>query len=150
MIGQIDIEVDNYLRTHNPTRTNDEDDFKAPKKESFNNIIKKKQMKPKNEIDTDIFTDFEKNNYMLNEKIKKGYDNNTINNHNLFFLNNDLRNGSASRLTNTTFKKQKEELIVDRFQYLTKNVQDPEKIVLPFPRGGESTRKIKKSGPVIS
>jgi hypothetical protein len=146
IMGHLDIEVDNYLRTNNLTRTN-EDDFKPPNKEPFSNIIKKNKTKIKNENEVDIFDDFEKKNKLLNEQIKNGK--NEIINNNLFFVNNDLRTGSATRLTNATFKKQKEELIVDRFQYLTKNFQDPNKIVLPFERGGECTRKIKKSGAII-
>lgn len=46
-----------------------------------------------------------------------------------------------SRLDTLQFQKEKESIINDRFQFLTKNFQDPNKLVLPFPRGGEITRE---------
>jgi hypothetical protein len=56
---------------------------------------------------------------------------------------NDIRNGNASRKDFKEFKETKEgEQMFDyQFQYLTRNVQDPNHIVMPIPRGGESTRK---------
>jgi hypothetical protein len=56
---------------------------------------------------------------------------------------NDIRNGNASRKDFKQFKETKEgEQMFDyQFQYLTRNVQDPDHLVMSIPRGGESTRK---------
>ena len=56
---------------------------------------------------------------------------------------NDIRQGDASRSNTKEFKEQNEALqIFDyQFQYLDRNFQDPNHIVMPIPRGGESTRK---------
>ena len=61
---------------------------------------------------------------------------------NIDILNN-LRNGSSTRLESEQWKKDKEMIVNDRFEYLNRNTQNPNNIVLPFPRGGEMTRKIK-------
>jgi len=55
---------------------------------------------------------------------------------------NDLRTGNCTRLDTNQWKKEKEQVVNDRFEYLTRNVQNPNNIVLPFPRGGEMTRKL--------
>ena len=52
----------------------------------------------------------------------------------------DLR-GNCTRLSNENMNKEKETIENMRFDFLTKNFQDPDKIVLPFPRGGELTRE---------
>jgi hypothetical protein len=54
----------------------------------------------------------------------------------------DIRNGDSSRSNTKNFKKQQESLqLLDfQFSYLDKNFQDPQHIVMPIPRGGESTR----------
>lgn len=52
----------------------------------------------------------------------------------------DLR-GNCTRLSNEHMNRKKETLENMRFDFLTKNFQDPDKIVLPFPRGGELTRE---------
>jgi len=54
---------------------------------------------------------------------------------------NDLRSGSATRLDSNQWKINKEQKITNRFEYLDRNVQNPNNIVMPFPRGGEMTRK---------
>jgi hypothetical protein len=58
-------------------------------------------------------------------------------------ISNDIRNGDASRLDTKEFKEYKEaqQFFDYQFQYLDKNYQDPNHIVMPIPRGGESTRK---------
>ncbi len=55
----------------------------------------------------------------------------------------DIRNGNASRKDFKEFKvtKESEQMFDYQFSYLTRNVQDPNHIVMPIPRGGESTRK---------
>jgi hypothetical protein len=56
---------------------------------------------------------------------------------------NDIRSGNASRKDFKEFKeiKEGEQMFDYQFQYLTRNIQDPNHIVMPIPRGGESTRK---------
>lgn len=58
-------------------------------------------------------------------------------------ISNDIRYGDASRYDTKEFKevKEREQLFDYQFQYLDRNFQDPNHIVMPMPRGGESTRK---------
>jgi len=53
---------------------------------------------------------------------------------------NILRYGESTRLENKNFKKYNETIKNNRFEFLDRNVQNPDNIVLPFPRGGENTR----------
>ena len=55
---------------------------------------------------------------------------------------NDIRNGNQSRIDTKDFKMIKESRTTfdHQFQYLDRNYQDPNNIVLPFPRGGDQTR----------
>ena len=55
-------------------------------------------------------------------------------------VSNDIRFGINSRSDFDKFKKKREELVQDRFEYLDRNFQNPKNIILPFPRGGEITR----------
>ena len=57
-------------------------------------------------------------------------------------VSNDIRNGDSSRLNTKNLKRQQEssQLFEFQFSYLDKNFQDPQHIVMPIPRGGESTR----------
>ena len=59
-------------------------------------------------------------------------------------VSSDIRNGSYSRLETKFFREKKEEqqLFDYTFQYLDKDFQDPKNVVMPIPRGGESTRKL--------
>jgi hypothetical protein len=56
-------------------------------------------------------------------------------------ISNDIRNGEDSRLENHKFKRIKEAEVIDRFDFLDKNYQNPQNLILPFPRGGDLTRK---------
>lgn len=58
-------------------------------------------------------------------------------------ISNDIRYGDASRYDTKQFKqtKESEQLFDYQFQYLDRNFQDPNHIVMSIPRGGESTRK---------
>jgi hypothetical protein len=58
-------------------------------------------------------------------------------------ISNSIRNINSSRNDYREFKLEKEKEIMfgHVFQYLDKNVQDPNKLIMPIPRGGESTRK---------
>ena len=55
--------------------------------------------------------------------------------------NNNIRNGKSTRLENETFYKKQESTINNRQDILFKNYQNPKNLILPFPRGGEITRK---------
>lgn len=58
-----------------------------------------------------------------------------------FDTNNSIRNGKSTRLDNETFYKKQESTINDRRDIIFKNYQNPKNLILPFPRGGEITRK---------
>ncbi len=87
-----------------------------------------------NELNNDNLTD---NFYYtnINKGAGRGFGNLTI--------STNIRNGNDSRNDNKDFKGKKEEqLFFDyQFNYLDKNFQNPDNVVLPFPRGGETTRK---------
>lgn len=52
-----------------------------------------------------------------------------------------ITRGQFSRLDNPNFQKNRESLDDMRLPFLNKNFQDPNKLVLPFARGGEMTRE---------
>ncbi len=58
-------------------------------------------------------------------------------------VSNDIRSGDASRTDTKEFKEYREsqQLFEFQFQYLDRNVQDPNHLVMSIPRGGETTRK---------
>ena len=89
------------------------------------------------------------------------YDNNIINNNNEkkldFYYNNknitagrgfgnlnisnEIRNANSSRFRENKIENEKIQMFDYKFQYLDKNIQDPDHLIMPIPRGGESTRK---------
>ena len=58
-------------------------------------------------------------------------------------ISNDIRYGNSSRTDTKEFKEVREscQLFDYQFQYLDKNYQDPNHIVMPIPRGGNTTRE---------
>lgn len=56
-------------------------------------------------------------------------------------MSNDIRKGQFTRLSNDVFFKNQETMINERSEFLSKNFQDPKNLILPFTRGGETTRK---------
>jgi hypothetical protein len=58
-------------------------------------------------------------------------------------ISNNIRNGNSSRNDNKEFKELREssQLFDYQFQYLDRNFQDPDHIVMPIPRGGNTTRE---------
>ncbi len=58
-------------------------------------------------------------------------------------ISNDIRNGNSSRTDSKEFKEIREssQLFDYQFQYLDRNFQDPTHIVMPIPRGGNTTRE---------
>ena len=58
-------------------------------------------------------------------------------------ISDEIRKGEFTKDELKDFKKEKEEenLLDFHYQILSRNFQDPEHIVPPFPRGGENTRK---------
>jgi hypothetical protein len=57
-------------------------------------------------------------------------------------INNDIRNGSQSRQHADQFKVIRGSDTVDRFDYIDNRYSNPNNLVLPFPRSGETTRKL--------
>jgi hypothetical protein len=58
-------------------------------------------------------------------------------------ISNDMHYGNSSRTDTKEFKEIREsnQLFDYQFQYLDRNFQDPDHIVMPFPRGGNTTRE---------
>jgi hypothetical protein len=59
-------------------------------------------------------------------------------------ISDNVRFGLDTRRYNDEFRNINEGSILDRFDILDKNVQNPNNIVLPFPQGGVQTRNNKK------
>jgi hypothetical protein len=96
---------------------------KNKKINSENNLLFNNKKKIQLHNDNNIFE-----RYHITEKIN--------NNHNI-----DISRSSVNtRLENNNFRKTRETMIENRFQFLTKNFQDPNHLILPFARGGEITR----------
>jgi hypothetical protein len=53
----------------------------------------------------------------------------------------DMRFGNSSRIVNRERKVERESAMINRFEYLDRNVQDPNNLVMTIPRGGACTRK---------
>ena len=47
-------------------------------------------------------------------------------------MNNDIRKGEFTRLSNDDYFKRQESIINDRSEFLSKNYQDPKNLILPF------------------
>jgi hypothetical protein len=58
-------------------------------------------------------------------------------------VSTDIRNGDSSRKDTKDYKlsKEGEQLFDYQFQYLTRNIQDPNHLIMEIPRGGEMTRR---------
>lgn len=56
-------------------------------------------------------------------------------------VSNEIRNGVPTRSENDVFNQRIESEVNDRRDILFKDYQNPHNIILPFPRGGEITRK---------
>jgi len=57
-------------------------------------------------------------------------------------ISNDIHYSNSSRIDTKEYKESREssQLFDYQFQYLDRNFQDPNHIVLPIPRGGDTTR----------
>jgi hypothetical protein len=55
---------------------------------------------------------------------------------------NEIRNGNSSREDTKEYRENREatQMFEHQFSFLDRNFQDPKHIVMPIPRGGESTR----------
>ena len=62
-------------------------------------------------------------------------------------ISNDIRNGSCTRLENSSKKINSEKEINDRYDLINKNFQNPDNLIMPFARGGDITRSNKKTTP---
>lgn len=56
-------------------------------------------------------------------------------------ISNNIRIGDFTRTETRNFKAKKESEIVERWQFIDNRFQNPNNLVMPIPRGGESTRK---------
>ena len=58
-------------------------------------------------------------------------------------VSNDMHFGNSSRIDTKQYKEMREgdQLFDYQFQYLDRNFQNPNNIVMPTPRGGNSTRE---------
>jgi hypothetical protein len=56
-------------------------------------------------------------------------------------VSNGIRIGDFTRTETRNFKAQKEGEVIDRWQYIDTRFQNANNLVMPIPRGGESTRK---------
>lgn len=57
-------------------------------------------------------------------------------------INNDIRFASQSRQHTDGFRINRESETLDRFEYIDDRYSNPNNLVLPFSRGGETTRKL--------
>jgi len=107
----------------------------------------------------------DKTNIMLNSKFKPNdynvlyfnNNNNNDNNDNYYYninnqpgrgfgdlnISNNIRNSNSSRYDYKDYKIniEAQQFFDYQFNYLDKNFQNPDNIILPFPRGGDFTRK---------
>jgi hypothetical protein len=56
-------------------------------------------------------------------------------------ISNDIRIGDFTRTETKNFKAKKETEVIDRWQFIDNRYQNPSNLVMPIPRGGETTRK---------
>ena len=56
-------------------------------------------------------------------------------------VNNKIRKSESSRDSTVDFKLYRESEIIDRFEFIDDRYTNPNNLVLPFPRSGETTRK---------
>lgn len=57
-------------------------------------------------------------------------------------INNDIRNASQSRQHTDGFRVNRESETLNRFDYIDNRYSNPNNLVLPFSRGGETSRKL--------
>lgn len=56
-------------------------------------------------------------------------------------ISNNIRFGDFTRTETKHFKANKESEVIDRWEYIDNRFQNPTNLIMPIPRGGESTRK---------
>ena len=96
--------------------------------------LKKAQITSKNKV---IQPAMQSSQYCNNKSMEAGRGFGNLN------ISNEIRNGDSSRSQTENFKRHQESVqIFDyQFQYLDKDFQDPNHIVMPIPRGGNTTRE---------
>ena len=78
----------------------------------------------------------------LNEKVYfTGYDTGPGRGFGNLVISNDIRIGDFTRTETKNFKVDKESEVIDRWEYIDNIFQNSNNLVMPIPRGGESTRK---------
>jgi hypothetical protein len=111
-------------------------------------------IKSKDKVQIKLNDNFNPNNFDL--QYSNAFNNNS--NNNFYYTNkstsagkgfgnldisNGIRVGGSSRVDSQQFKEDRERRVSfeHQFQYLTRDYQNPDNIVMEFPRGGETTRK---------
>jgi len=117
-------------------------DFWLSKEKSIDNEskLKKSQLTTKEKIDTKS-NHQQDTQYCNNKSMSAGRGFGNLN------ISNDIRYGGSSRMDTKEFKEKQEsrQMLDFHFQYLDKDYQNPNNIVMPIPRGGDMTRKQKST-----
>ena len=100
--------------------------------------LKKAQITSKNKV---IQPAMQSSQYCNNKSMEAGRGFGNLN------ISNDIRYGGSSRMDTKEFKEKQEsrQMLDFHFQYLDKDYQNPNHIVMPIPRGGDMTRKQKSA-----
>jgi len=105
-----------------------------------NNIELKKNLKPDDFTLPYLNTNNNKNIdfYYNNKDLGAGRGFGNLN------ISNEIRNSNSSRYDNPNFREyiENKQFFDYRFNYLDKNFQNPNNLILPFPRGGDTTRRL--------
>jgi hypothetical protein len=85
----------------------------------------------------ELSSDFETKFYYTGRDIGPGRGFGNLN------ISTDIRNGNPSRSLTKSYREQQEatQMFEFQYQYLTKDFQNPDHIIMPIPRGGVQTRK---------
>lgn len=109
------------------------------KKTKVNVLIEKKPNQTINQPINKLISEKLSGNKQITKPLIKNLENNIFNEKDID-IDNKIR-GDFSRLSKPEFQLKREKNDEMRLQYLNKNFQDPNKLILPFPRGGEITRE---------
>jgi hypothetical protein len=103
--------------------------------------LKKSQLSTKDKMDIQPASQNIEQNIANNKSMSAGRGFGNLN------ISNDIRYGGASRMDTKEFKEKREsrQMLDFHFQYLDKDYQNPNNIVMPIPRGGDMTRKQKSA-----
>lgn len=118
------------------------------------NKLKKMEYNTKSKIQVSLNDNLNPNNYDI--KVKNIIKPNNDNNSNYHFIgnnfepgrgfgnlnvSNDIRYGFNSRCDSKVVKQEREQEVIERWDFIDNRYQNVNNIVMEMPRGGESTRK---------